>query len=98
MDKILPHIGRDLYLDSEFRQMPPCMCAWLKTYQYTHVHTRKYVLSSPCLSEIKVQREAFFIKVKFRSDLIKTPREEEKDTDSLSQERTQLSHQGGPWK
>lgn len=36
------------------------------------------------------------MKIKFRSDLVKSPSEDKKD--SIGQERTWLSHQGGPWK
>lgn len=67
----------------------------------SHTHTQIYTHQKICPKFLSVRNknlgEALVIKVKLRSDPFKSPREEEKDSDSIGQARTLLSHQGGLW-
>ena len=78
-------MSRDEELDSEFRMMPPCICAPFK-HTNTHVHQRICPTFSLSVRS-EDWGEGFVISIKFRSDLVKFPREEKKDRDSIGQER-----------
>ena len=78
-------MSRDEELDSEFRMMPPCICA---SFKHTNTHVHQRICPTFSLSvRSEDWGEGFVISIKFRSDLVKFPREEKKDRDSIGQER-----------
>lgn len=64
----------------------------------THTHTHQKIYPKFLSVRSKNLTVALVIKVKFRSDPVKSVREEEKESESIGQGRTRLSHQGGLWK